>query len=216
MIRFSEDKMIDWVDRLSDQDYLVIDDFIDDGLLSTIRDYYEHLLKQDEFDPAGIGALDQHHVNKKIRGDEVYWLNRRDDVALEEFFQIAEEIRLMLNRYCYLSLSGYEFHLAHYPAGSFYKRHLDQFQQRSNRLISSILYLNENWQPGDGGELKMFLPSGEKLIEPLGKRLVLFKSDAVEHEVMMTYKGRYSLTGWYLYLPQGMGFMDTQVPGSGM
>lgn len=207
MMSFSEDIMINWVDQLSDQDYLVIDDFIDESLFLQIRNYYKQLLGEDEFDPAGIGSLDQHHINKRIRGDEVYWLNRSEDTPLEAYFELADGIKYMLNRYCYLSLSGYEFHLAHYPAGSFYKRHLDQFQQRNNRMISSILYLNENWQQGDGGELKMFLPDGEKLIEPIGRRLVLFKSDVVEHEVMMTYKSRFSLTGWYLYLPQGMGFM---------
>jgi len=32
---------------------------------------------------------------------------------------------------------------------------MDQFQGKNNQVISMLIYLNENWQEGDGGELKI-------------------------------------------------------------
>src|SRR5690606_23077857 len=100
-----------------------------------------------------------------------------------------------------LGLKSFEAHLAKYPPGSFYKRHIDQFQQVSYRIISCILYLNADWREGDGGELRIFLPDGkrgEKQIDivPKAGTLVCFKSDEIPHEVLPTHKERYSFTGW--------------------
>jgi SM-20-related protein len=113
----------------------------------------------------------------------------------------------VMNRYCYLSLSDYEFHLAHYPTGTFYKRHLDQFVGRNNRMISVVIYLNEHWKVGDGGELQIYLESGDVTVQPKARRCVLFKSADVEHEVLTTNVGRDSLTGWLLYKPAGLGLL---------
>ena len=40
-----------------------------------------------------------------------------------------------------------------YDAGDFYKKHLDQFKDNSNRQFSMISYLNPHWEAKDGGEL---------------------------------------------------------------
>ena len=68
-----------------------------------------------------------------------------------------------------------------------------------------MIYLNEEWAEGDGGELVIYKNSGEMKIQPLASRCVLFKSDQIEHEVLFTNKPRYSLTGWLLYYPPGIG-----------
>ena len=70
-----------------------------------------------------------------------------------------------------------------------------------------VLYLNEAWQPGDGGELALYIDDKQYCIEPVAKRLLLFRSDKVPHEVLETHKDRYSLTGWFLYMPPGLGFI---------
>jgi len=103
-----------------------------------------------------------------------------------------------LKRHCFLSLSGSEFHIAKYPPGSHYNRHLDQFHHRNNRQITVLLYLNDQWKRGDGGELKIYRDQGDLLIEPIARRLLLFRSDVVEHEVLVTHVPRYSFTGWLL------------------
>ena len=205
---FSEDQWIDWVDKLAQDDYIVIDDFIPESLYHDIRAFLQRQRDNAEFSKAGIGALNEYQIKTSVRGDFVYWLDRQRDQELAPFFELAQELIAMLNRYCFLSLSGSEFHLAYYPPGTYYQRHLDQFRERNNRLISAVLYLNEAWKPGDGGELKIFRPDGEEVLcEPLARRCILFKSDVVEHEVLLTHTDRYSLTGWLLYQPASLGHL---------
>lgn len=204
----NEDQWIEWVDRLADDNYLVIDDFLEQTDLDAICTYFEEKLAQDDFDKAGIGTLNQYTIDKKIRGDYIKWIDEKEDARIDVYFNRVKMIIQKLNRLCYLSLSGVEMHLAHYPKGTFYKRHLDQFENRNNRMISVILYLNRDWKEGDGGELKAYLPEGqERIIAPLGNRLVLMRSNIVEHEVLMTQCDRRSVTGWLLYQPLGLSFM---------
>jgi SM-20-related protein len=195
-----------WIDRLAEDDYVVIDDFLPDPLYGELRAYCLELAARDEFAKAGIGAQAEHQLRSEIRGDFVHWLQAGEHPAAEQFFGLADTLMRWLNRTCYLSLSGYEFHMALYPAGSFYKKHLDQFRGRNNRLISMILYLNEDWMPGHGGELNIFRPDGSEVrVSPVARRCVLFKSAEVPHEVLPTQVPRYSLTGWFLYQPVGLG-----------
>ena len=208
MNAFTEECWVDWIDQLSAEDYVVIDDFITPSLFKELRAYFKDSLHQDVFDKAGIGTQQFHTINKSIRGDHVFWLDKnRDEQQIPGFYSIIDELKNMLNRYCFLGISDYEFHMAYYPEGTFYKRHLDQFKERSNRLITLILYLNENWQEGDGGELVIYKDEKAENIPPIGNRLVIFKSDVLEHEVLMTNKGRYSITGWFLKQPVGLGFL---------
>lgn len=204
---YSEDDWINWVDRLSEDNYLVVDNFIDNLELETFLKTFKTRLEEDNFKKAGIGTGDAFQVKSQVRGDYIHWLNRERDAALQHFFQRIDETIYVFNRYCFLSLSGAEFHMAHYPQGTFYKRHLDQFNHRSNRLISVILYLNKDWKEGDGGELKVYLDDKEEIIAPIAKRLVFLRSDKVEHEVLMTQKDRYSVTGWLLYQPPGLTYL---------
>ncbi|MGW8122006.1 2OG-Fe(II) oxygenase [Roseivirga echinicomitans] len=210
MTTFSEEQWINWVDELSQNDFVIIDDFLGKQLFKNIRDYFLDRLETDGFSDAAIGSLNQKQLEKSIRGDKIYWLERKDDIEMEPFFQFSDELIQKLNQLCYLSLSGCEFHLAHYPIGAFYKKHIDEFKGRSNRMISVIIYLNVGWKPGDGGELKIFKENGEEfLVDPLAGRCVMFKSDTVPHEVMKTQVNRYSLTGWLLYQPSTLGYLLT-------
>ncbi len=201
----SEDQWLSWIDQLSEDDHIVIDNFIEEGVYQTARSFLLDKLEDQRFLKAKIGPGSEEQIVSEVRGDYIYWLDRVRDTSLQPFFELIDETIFILNRYCFLSLSGFEFHLAHYPAGSFYKRHLDQFKSRNNRMISMIIYLNEGWKPGDGGELKIYKDSGDITVEPLSGRCVLFKSDTVPHEVLKTQVSRYSLTGWLLYLPSGVG-----------
>jgi SM-20-related protein len=204
-----EEQWINWVDTLSDHHYVVMDDILSPQDLNAFKSYFEEKREAEALKKAAIGTLNQKQVDQSIRGDQILWLKNQDtDARLTPFFQWAELLKNQLNRYCFLSLSGYEVHFAHYPVGTFYKRHLDQFQGRNNRLISMILYLNQDWETSHGGQLKIYLPDGEKTIDPVFGRMVLFKSDLLEHEVLMTHKDRFSITGWMLHKPAGLGFME--------
>ena len=191
-----------WMDELSDRDHVVIDNFLGDGPYLEIRSFLLRMLPN--FNEAGIGTDKQ--IDGKIRGDFTYWLDRGRDAGLKDFWVMVDRCILHFNRYCYLGISGEEFHLAHYPPGGHYSKHLDQFERRNNRMISVVIYLNEGWQQGDGGELQIFRKDGSSfLVEPLGGRCVMFKSAEVPHAVLQAHKSRFSLTGWLLHNPPGLG-----------
>lgn len=206
-MQYSEDQWLKWMDRLAEDDYVIVDDFISDQLFAQIMDFFGEMEESDLLRKAGIGASQDFQVKAEIRGDFIYWLEPERDYALSPFFGMMEELTLNLKRFCYLSLSGSEFHIAKYPSGSYYHRHLDQFQERSNRQITVLIYLNKNWKQGDGGELVIYKEGRQIKVEPVAKRLLLFKSDVIEHEVLTTNVPRYSLTGWLLRQPAGVGHL---------
>lgn len=195
-------------DTLADNGYAVVDNFFPENLYFSLKNYLHELSYADRMRRAGIGAQQDFQLNKSIRGDSIFWLDPAStSEVIQEFFKMIEELKSDLNRNFFLSLSGYEFHFAHYPPGTFYKRHSDQFRERNNRLITVIFYFNDNWKQTDGGELKIFLEDEEKLVAPLGNRMLIFRSELIEHEVLKTNMDRYSLTGWMLYQPPGLAFL---------
>ncbi|MFD1079741.1 2OG-Fe(II) oxygenase, partial [Longispora fulva] len=106
-----------------------------------------------------------------------------------------------LNKTCFLGILHKEFHYALYPEGTFYKRHLDTFQNDDRRKLSLVCYLNEqDWQPEYGGELVIYTNEDgkevEKVIYPFPGRVVIFESQVLEHEVKPVKTERLSITGW--------------------
>ncbi len=204
---YSEDQWIRWMDELAINDYVIADDFINDEMFTFIMDFFHEKEQNNQLKKAGIGSSGEFQLNASIRGDFIHWLDRERDSELEPFFGLMGELIESLKRHCFMSLSGSEFHIAKYPQGSHYDRHLDQFNERSNRQITVLIYLNEHWKKGDGGELKIYKDGEEILVEPIAKRLLLFKSDVIEHEVLRTNVPRYSLTGWLLHQPATVGYL---------
>lgn len=76
---------------------------------------------------------------------------------------------------------------------------------RKGRRLTCIIYANESWRPGDGGELRLHPLGGEVIdVPPLGNRLVVFFSDArVPHEVLPSHADRYALSMWFEDCPKG-------------
>lgn len=195
-------------DQLATQYYAVVDNVFPTNLYQRLTEFSDRLIEQDRLRRAGIGSLGQFELNREVRGDEIFWLQRNEtDQGIVHFFNEIQSLMESLNREFFLSLNDAEFHFAHYPPGTFYRRHLDQFKGRNNRQISVILYLNDQWKPGDGGELKVYTNDGDELIAPIGNRLAVFRSDTVEHEVLPTQVLRRSITGWLLNNPVGLGFL---------
>lgn len=204
-MNYTEDQWLEWMDLLAEDDFVIVDDFISDELYGNIMEFFHEMEESDKLKKAGIGAQQDFQVKAEIRGDFIYWLDENRDTKLSPFFVMIDELTQNLKRFCYLSISGSEFHIAKYPTGSFYHKHLDQFSERTNRQITVLIYLNKNWQRGDGGELVIYKDQEEIKVEPIAKRLLLFKSDVFEHEVLTTNVLRYSLTGWLLHKPTGVG-----------
>ncbi|WP_193212961.1 2OG-Fe(II) oxygenase [Luteolibacter marinus] len=156
-----------------------------------------------EFRRAGVGRGENLTIREDIRRDEVMWL-QPDDLSVEQqaYLERLESLRLELNRRFYLGLFEFEGHFAIYPEGAFYKAHLDRHAGTQDRIVTAILYLNPDWQPGDGGELKLWTSPGDKegdfvLIEPRMGTLVCFLAGDFWHEVQPAMKTRMSITGWF-------------------
>jgi len=140
-------------------------------------------------------------VNPEVRSDQILWVDAATSGAsIRGYLARLEELRQTLNRELFLGLEDFEGHLAIYPPGSFYRRHLDQFRGVERRTLSCILYLNSDWQPDDGGALRIYVdpsdPERFAEVAPEGGTLVTFLSARFEHEVLPARRERLSLTGW--------------------
>ena len=146
---------------------------------------------------AGIGNEEVKDSNQKMRGDKIYWMDKKNsNIYEQEFLAQVEDFIDYLNRTCYTGINAYEFHYAVYEEGRSYKRHKDQFKNDNNRKYSLINYLNENWLEEDGGQLLVYQNDTVQKILPQSQTAVFFKSDEMEHEVVLAHRNRMSITGW--------------------
>ncbi len=190
------------INDLLAQKYSVVDDFFSPAEILTLRNSLLFKYEEDQFKKAAIGSKTNELIVRSIRGDFILWMDEKAQEEAEKlFFSKINEFANYLNKTCFLGILHKEFHYALYPEGTFYKRHLDTFQNDDRRKLSIALYLNEpNWQPKYGGELAIYLPEGaqEKTIEisPIQGRMVIFESQELEHEVKTANQNRLSITGW--------------------
>lgn len=186
-------------DGLADQGYAEVDNFLSQQEVQAILatdDFKNGLL---QFKKAGIGKSQEKQINESIRGDYIQWIDGgTTQKAVEVYLNRLRQLMEFVNRTLYLSLKDLEVHRTIYPIGSFYKRHLDQFKKDDRRKLSVICYLNTDWKESEGGQLRIYLPNGSTDIFPLAGRLVCFRSDLLEHEVLAATRERLSLTGWLL------------------
>src|SRR5690606_11593660 len=168
-------------------------------LRQSLLDQYE----ADNFKKAAIGNKTNEHILKTVRGDFIKWIDESKATEAETvFFNKINNLINYLNRTCFLGILNKEFHYALYPTGTFYKRHLDTFQNDDRRKLSFVCYLNdEDWKPENGGELVLYLNENgqeiEKAVYPLPGRVVIFESQVLEHEVKPVLASeRLSITGW--------------------
>lgn len=153
-----------------------------------------------ELRPAAIGHGASRRLASDLRSDHIQWLDAaRDGAAVVRYLSRMDALRRALNERLYLGLAEYECHYAHYAPGARYDRHLDRFQRDDARTLSTVVYLNDDWKPGDGGELRIYPRSPNAApvdIAPRSGLLVLFTSADIEHEVLATRVDRYSIAGW--------------------
>jgi SM-20-related protein len=186
-------------DNLADHGYAVADQFLSQKEVTDILMLDNFRNGTDEFKKAGIGKNQGLQINEAIRGDYIQWLDKSTAApAAKVYLDRLHDLVQHLNQTLFLSLKDFEVHRTIYPVGSYYKRHLDQFRQDDHRKLSVICYLNENWQQDEGGQLKVYLPDTSVEILPIAGRLVCFRSDEIEHEVLPAKRERLSLTGWIL------------------
>ena len=175
----------------------IAEHFLNESLAGHLKENLMALFAQNKMQQGGIGknAIVDH--NNLVRGDSIHWLDRaHDDVHENSFFHLMDRFVKYLNENCYTGINSYEFHYTLYTPGTFYKKHMDRFQNNDSRKFSMIMYLNTDWVAEDGGELCIHHESGLQNISPLNGKVVFFKSNELEHEVLLTHKNRMSITGW--------------------
>ncbi len=186
-------------DGLASDGYAVIDEFLTKTEVASILqlDDFKNALLQ--FKKAGIGKSDERQINESIRGDFIQWIDPvKASPPIQAYIRKINALISFVNQTLFLSLKDFEIHMTVYPIGSFYKRHLDQFKKDDHRRLSVICYLNEGWTEAQRGQLRIYFETGFKDVLPLGGRLVCFRSDLLEHEVLPATRERLSITGWLL------------------
>lgn len=187
-------------DDLYRDGHAVIDDYINPNLVAQLVRKIDHLECDNSLKRAGIGREKEYKKRLDIRRDFIHWLEKDNDED-RLYLLLMEDLRLCLNKHFFLGLFEYEAHYALYDKGGFYKKHLDSFKGAKNRLVSTVCYLNENWQNSDGGRLLLFDQENPdqiiKEITPQAGRLVVFFSEEIWHEVSPSMKPRKSIAGWF-------------------
>ena len=172
--------------------------FLSDSLATALRVNLIALNSGNQLKEAGIGNRAKRTIDLSNRGDKIFWLDRsHKDVFENQFLDQMDEFVSYLNRTCYTGITAYEFHYALYEKGTFYKRHLDQFQDNKSRAFTMIMYLNVDWKEEDGGNLCIYHENHKQIINPKNGSCVFFKSTDLEHEVLSCNQQRLSITGWF-------------------
>lgn len=186
------------VERLVERGWYAGGDFLPVEVLSSLAREARESWQRDLYHVAGIGHDHGHRIAREIRGDMILWVDESwQSEAMRIYRETVEALRLTLNRELFLGLESFEVQFARYASGAHYDRHVDRFDDRALRTISCILYLNEDWQPDDGGELRLHLADGSLDVEPRIGTWVIFRSETIEHEVRPVLRERFSLTGWF-------------------
>ena len=182
-------------DALVRDGYIILENTLEEGFLKRLL-----LSAKDEsfYKKAGISSSENLHIDGTRRRDKTLWIDE-DGASLSEYLAFSEGLREYLNRSLYLGLTYYEAHFALYEKGDFYEKHLDAFKGSKNRVVTTVLYLNEEWREEDGGELIIYDENNKiiKTVIPQMGTLVVFLSDKFPHEVLPTNKKRHSIAGWF-------------------
>ena len=185
-------------DALVEPGYIILPSALPQALGLALR--HQLLLHEDLFHRAGIGREQNHRLQSDIRRDRIHWLGNHSPVEAG-YLAWMERLRLELNRRLFMGLFDYEAHFAHYPSGAFYRRHLDAFRGQTNRVLTTVFYLNPDWRPDLGGELLIWAePDSQKVVarvQPKLGTLVVFLSERFPHEVLPARADRYSIAGWF-------------------
>lgn len=173
--------------------YALVSNLISPEDLKAMNLFFEEHRR--EFVPAMVGSRDNKQRVESVRGDYTYWIDALVPVKpFDTLVTFLNELREQVNQKFFLGLQQFECHLAYYPPGTFYKKHLDRHESNSTRSLSFVFYLNET----SGGELVLYNKNNEviKIVSPEPGTFICFMSDEFPHEVKPSNRERRSFTGW--------------------
>ena len=183
------------VDALVNDGYAIIPNALHTQLPSHLKKIAQN---NTDFQQAGISASSQVHTDSLKRRDKTSWIDE-DNSYQSEYLKSMQDLQDTLNRELYMGIQYYESHFAMYEEGDFYEKHLDAFKGSKNRVVTTVYYLNDDWEESDGGALIMY---GEgdtpiKKVLPQANTLVVFLSEKFPHEVLASQRKRFSIAGWF-------------------
>jgi len=184
--------------ELEQTGYIVLANALPDALLHGLQKRCEDD-GTDRFQAAHVGRGAAKQQIGSLRGDVISWIEANDPVD-RAFLEQMETLRRELNSRLFLGMFDYESHYAIYSKGYGYAKHSDVLQGKKNRILTTVLYLNEDWQPEQGGELVVYDPSGETelfRVRPTFGTMVIFLSESFPHEVLISHTTRRSIAGWF-------------------
>ncbi len=197
-IVFSRVTPTEIVIETGDSGICVCKDFLSPTEVGSLQSDFDSVYASGAFHKAGVGQGSAQEVRDLIRNDETFWLEpQTNDVVQKALLERCDQLKSAFNRTLFLGLNEFEGHYAQYSAGGFYQRHLDSFSGDQSRMVSIVIYLNRNWQTGDGGELRVFTGDSHIDVEPIAGTLVAFMSRETEHEVLASRVPRRSFSGWF-------------------
>lgn len=192
----------------------VFEDFIDD-LFGEVQELRSRMR------PARMSRGDSTWEDDLIRGDSLCWVTPQicNDLKLDTLDKYVKRMlaECEVMKEALGLIDEYNIQFAIYPGkGETYHRHRDAFPRSDtdepSRQLTCLLYLNREWLHDDGGQLRIFTTEGIKLegagepfsfwgvygydIEPIFGRLVVFRSDLVDHAVLPCHRERSALTLW--------------------
>lgn len=208
--------------HLKDHGYCVIDGFLSDVEATQLRCEVMAAHTAGQLRPAGLvncklPSADDNYKDKATRGDLVGWFDsdgwphgRQLGSFLVKLGTLVSELTPLVPELSRID-SRSKAMVACYPgSGARYVKHVDNDGKHplcSRRVLTALVYLNPDWQDGDGGELAIYEIDGQvekKVVQPKGNRVLLFWSDArTPHEVRPSLKMRYSTTVWLLQTETG-------------
>ncbi|MFT6978353.1 MAG: SM-20-related protein [Shewanella psychromarinicola] len=207
MVSQISEAMLDVIaDALVDKGYILLSDIIPDYVSLALLEKMQ-AEQNIEFKKAAIGRGIEQQINTEVRCDKISWLDNQDHID-REYILVMNQLKDGLNRRLFMGLFDFESHYAVYEPGAFYKKHLDSLHGSQNRILSTVFFLNPDWQENDGGELILYDESDLPLevVNPNIGTLVLFLSERFPHEVRPTMKTRNSIAGWFRVSNANHGF----------
>ncbi|KAL4161448.1 hypothetical protein PRNP1_002002 [Phytophthora ramorum] len=102
----------------------------------------------------------------------------------------------------WVGLAGHMVKVQHNAGrGACFPMHFDTYGD-DGKCVTAVLYLNEEWGHGDGGEIVLYpFPKTRVVVQPRFGEMVLFSSQQMLHRVMPSVKPRYALTTWMYHSP---------------
>ncbi|XP_023222418.1 egl nine homolog 1-like [Centruroides sculpturatus] len=186
----------------------VIDKFMGEQTGKAILDEVRNLYRAGLFHNGQL--VNSCAASSVIRGDHIAWVDGSEPNChnIGKLIQTLDAIIMRCNKIRdngplnnYKITTRTKAMIACYPGnGTHYVKHVDN-PNKDGRCITSIYYLNKDWDVNShGGLLRMFPDGLDSVanIAPLFDRIIFFWSDRRNpHEVQPAFAVRFAITVWY-------------------